>query len=44
MNSDIDVLKLGKLSLLKNTENVEKVYDEINWIYMSDYKDSDEIY
>ena len=44
MNDDIEVLKLGKLSSDKNDDNIEKESDEINWMDMSDKKDSDERY
>ena len=42
MTNDIEVLKLGKLSSQKNDDNIEKYYDERNWIDMSDDRDSDE--
>ena len=44
MTKDIEVLKLGKLSSDKNDDNIEKESDEINWMDMSDKKDSDERY
>ena len=37
----IEVLKMEKLSSQKNMENVEKESDGINWIDVSDNKDSD---
>ena len=42
MNTYIEVLKLGKLISKIYIDNVDKSYDEINRIYMSDDKDSDE--
>ena len=42
MNTDIEVLKLGKLSPQKKMDYIGKKYDEINQIYMSDYRESDE--
>ena len=43
LNTDVGVLKLVKLSLQKNKDNIEKEYDEINCIDMSDDKESDEV-
>ena len=43
VTEDIEVLKLGKLSLQKNIYNIEKYYDESNWMNMNDGKESDEI-
>ena len=43
VNDDIEVLKLGKLSLQKNIDNIEKSCGESNCIDISDDKDSDEI-
>ena len=42
MTEDIEVLKLRKLSSQKNINNIEKEYDEINRMDMSDENDSDE--
>ena len=44
MTDDIEVLKLGKLISKKNIDNIEKEYDERNWMDISDDKESDEIY
>ena len=44
LNTDIEVLKLGKLSLQKNIDSIEKESNERNWMDMSDDKDSDERY
>ena len=38
----IEVLKLGKLSLQKNIDNIERYYDVSNWMDMSDDMKSDE--
>ena len=42
MTEDIEVLKLVKLILLKNIDNIEKYSDEINHMDMRNDKDSDE--
>ena len=42
MPEDIEVLKLGKLSPQKNIDNIEKAYDDRNWMGMSDDNESDE--
>ena len=42
VTDDIEVLKLVKLSSWKNIYNIEKEYDERNWMDMRDNKDSDE--
>ena len=42
MTEDIEVLKLGKLSLQKKIDNIEKYSDEIKQMDMSDDKESDE--
>ena len=42
VTNDIEVFKLVKLSSKKNNDNIEKEFDEINWIDVSDDKDSDE--
>ena len=42
VTGDIEVLKLGKLSLQKNIDNIEKAYDDRNWMDMSDDNESDE--
>ena len=44
LNTDIEVLKLRKLSLQKNIDYPEKESDKINHMDMSDYKVSDERY
>ena len=36
VTEDIEVLKLGKFSLQKNIDNIEKEYDEINRIGIID--------
>ena len=36
MNNYIEVLKLGNLGLQKNMDNIEKEYDERNWMDMID--------
>ena len=43
VNNDIEVVKLGNFGLQKNIDNIEKEYDEINWMNMIDDKESDEI-
>ena len=42
MNTDIEVLKLRKLSSQKNLDYLEKESDKINQMDMSDDKESDE--
>ena len=42
-NTYIEVLKLKKLSSQKNMDYLEKEYDEINRMDLSDDKESDEI-
>ena len=42
VTEDIEVLNLGKLSLQKKMDNIEKYYDEIKQIDMIDDKESDE--
>ena len=42
VTEDIEVLKLGKFSLQKNIDNIEKEYDERDRMDMSDEKYSDE--
>ena len=42
MNTDIEVLKLRKLSSQKNIDYIEKESDEINHTDMSDDKEYDE--
>ena len=44
MSDVIEHSKLGKLSLHKNLENIEKESDKRNWMDMSDDKDSSERY
>ena len=44
MTYDIKVLKLGKLSSKRHIYNVDKGYDERNWIYMGEEKESDKRY
>ena len=40
VTNDIEVLKLGKFGLQKNTNGVEKESDGINWMDMIDDKES----
>ena len=40
LTDDIEVFKLGKFSSKKGNENIEKEYDERNWMDVSDDKDS----
>ena len=42
VNNDIEVLKLGNFGLQKNTDNIEKEYDERNHMGMIDDKEYDE--
>ena len=42
MTEDIEVLKVGKLSLQKNIDNIEKDSEWINLMDMSDDNKSDE--
>ena len=42
VTEDIEILKLVKLSLQKNIDNIEKYSDGNNQMDMSDNKDSDE--
>ena len=42
VTEDIEVLKLGKLSLQKHIDNIEKIYDESDRMDISDDKKSDE--
>ena len=44
MTNDIGVLKLGKFGSQKNTDNIEKEYDERNRMNMIDDKEYDERY
>ena len=41
---DIEVFKMGNLSLQKNIDNIEKDYDERNRMVMIDDEESDERY
>ena len=42
MTNNIEVFKLVKLGSKKNTDNIEKEYDERNWLDIVDDKESDE--
>ena len=42
VTDDIEVFKLGKLGSNKNDDNIEKEYDEINQMDISDDNKSDE--
>ena len=42
MTNNIEVFKLVKLGSQNNTDNIEKEYDERNWLDIVDDKESDE--
>ena len=42
VTNDIEVLKLGNFGSEKNTDNIEKESDEMNWMDVIDDKESDE--
>ena len=40
MTNDIEVSKLGKLGSQKNMDNIDKYFDERNWMDIIDNKES----
>ena len=42
MTGDIEILKVGKLSSQKNIDNIDKEYDERNWLDIIVDNESDE--